>query len=97
MYVTTVMVLVKEDRIQDFIDASIKNHEGSVKESGNRRFDILHSIEDPSKFLLYEAYDSKESAAAHKDTGHYKTWRDTVAGCMAEPRKGIAYTSIRPV
>ncbi len=97
MYVTTVMINVKEDRIQDFIDASIVNHESSVKEPGNRRFDILQCIEDPTKFILYEAYKSKESAAAHKDTAHYKTWRENVADCMAEPRKGIAYTSIRPV
>jgi autoinducer 2-degrading protein len=97
MYVTTVIVHVKEDRVQDFIDASIKNHERSIKEPGNRRFDILQSNEDPTRFILYEAYDSKESAAAHKDTVHYKTWRDTVAECMAEPRKGIGYTSIRPV
>lgn len=97
MYVTTVMVHVKEDRVQDFINASIKNHEGSTKEPGNRRFDVLQSVEDPTRFILYEAYDSKESAAAHKDTAHYKTWRDAVADCMAEPRKGIPYTSIRPV
>jgi autoinducer 2-degrading protein len=29
--------------------------------------------------LLYEAYDSLEGAAAHKQTPHYLKWKETVA------------------
>jgi autoinducer 2-degrading protein len=96
MVVTTVMVRVKTDHIADFIEATIKNHENSIVELGNVRFDILQSDEDPSAFLLYEAYATAESAAAHKKTEHYAVWRDTVAEWMAEPRKGIHYKSIKP-
>jgi autoinducer 2-degrading protein len=46
--------------------------------------------------MLYEAYDSAESAAAHKKTAHYNAWRDAVANWMAEPRQGISYKAIRP-
>ena len=97
MVVTTVMIKVKEGYINEFIEATIKNHEKSVKEPGNMRFDFLQSVDDPASFMLYEAYDSEESAKAHKDTPHYKEWRDTVQEYMAEPRKGIKYRAIRPV
>jgi autoinducer 2-degrading protein len=96
MVVTTIMVKVKPEHLDDFIRESKKNHENSIKEPGNRRFDILQSTDDPTSFLLYEAYDSPEYAAAHKKTAHYAAWRDAVAGWMAEPRKGIGYKSIRP-
>jgi len=96
MVVTTVMVSVKKEDIDDFIKATIENHDESVKEEGNLRFDVLQSDDDPSRFLLYEAYVSAEAAAAHKDTEHYRKWRDSVADWMAEPRTGIKYTAVKP-
>jgi (4S)-4-hydroxy-5-phosphonooxypentane-2,3-dione isomerase len=96
MVVTTVMVRVKPEHIPLFIKATVTNHENSVLEKGNMRFDVLQSSEDSSSFLLYEAYDSPETAANHKKTPHYAQWRATVAEWMAEPRKGILYNSIKP-
>ena len=96
MIVTTVMIKVKEEHVDDFIRASIPNHEASVKESGNMRFDVLQNMDDPTQFILYEAYESEEAAAAHKETKHYKTWREAVAPHMEIPRRGIPYRAIRP-
>lgn len=90
------MVQVVSEHVDDFIRASVANHEASIKEPGNMRFDVLQSEQDPSRFMLYEAYQSKEDAAAHKNTAHYKVWRDTVAEWMAEPRIGIAYKGLKP-
>lgn len=95
MIATIVHVKVKPDSIDAFRAASIANHEQSTKEIGNHRFDVLQHEDDPCYFMLYEAYESKEQAAAHKETQHYKTWRDTVANMMAEPRKGVAFKRIR--
>jgi len=96
MVVTTVIVHVKAEYISDFIRESTKNHLNSIKEPGNKRFDVLQNPENPTEFLLYEAYDSQESAAAHKKTAHYEAWREAVAPWMAQPRKGIPYNSICP-
>jgi (4S)-4-hydroxy-5-phosphonooxypentane-2,3-dione isomerase len=96
MVVTTVMVSVKPEFVDEFLVATIRNHRASVREQGNLRFDVLQSADDPSKFLLYEAYADEESAAAHKESTHYASWRDEVAEWMAEPRRGIKYTSIIP-
>ncbi|HLV30125.1 MAG TPA: antibiotic biosynthesis monooxygenase [Chitinispirillaceae bacterium] len=96
MVVTTVSVHVKPEHINDFIAATIKNHEASINEPGNRRFDVLQSCDDPAAFLLYEAYDTEEAAAAHKKTTHYEQWRNVVADWMEIPRKGTPYKAIRP-
>ena len=96
MIITCVIVYVKNAFINDFIEASITNHKGSIKESGNMRFDILQCADDPSRFLLYEAYESEEAAVAHKKTEHYLKWRETVADWMAKPREGIKHNVICP-
>jgi autoinducer 2-degrading protein len=96
MYVTCVHVHVKQEHVQDFIDAAKKNHEGSLKEPGNLRFDILQSMDDPNRFVMYEAYESKDAAGAHKETAHYLTWKKAVAPYMAEPRVGVPYRVIVP-
>lgn len=96
MVVTIVEVSVNIDHIDDFIIASAKNHQASIQEPGNRRFDILQSPEDNSKFILYEAYATSDDAAAHKQTPHYREWRDRVAPWMEQPRNGIPYHALYP-
>ena len=96
MHVTIVQVHVKPQHIDEFIAASRENHLASVNEPGNRRFDVLQSSEDSSRFVLYEAYDSEADAAAHKQTEHYLRWRKTVAEWMAEARQGIQYKGLCP-
>jgi len=91
MHVTLVYVHVKPDRVADFIAAAKANHLHSVQESGNRRFDVIQQADDPTRFVLYEAYVSAEAAAAHKQTAHYLQWRDTVAEWMASPRQGVLH------
>lgn len=96
MHVTLVHVRVKPESVAAFIEATRANHEGSVKEPGNRRFDILQSPDDPTRFVLYEAYASAEDAAAHKQTTHYLAWREQVAPMMAEPRRGESMSCLFP-
>jgi autoinducer 2-degrading protein len=96
LHVTLVHVKVKPDAIEAFIEATRRNHEGSVQEPGNRRFDVLQDASDPTRFVLYEAYASAEDAARHKETPHYLAWRDAVAEMMAEARRGVAYRGLMP-
>ncbi len=96
MIVTLVHVWVKPEYTESFKEASIVNHEESVKEPGNLRFDILQDSNDQNKFTLYEAYDSEDAAKAHKDTPHYKIWRETVAEWMAKPREGVKHIILSP-
>jgi autoinducer 2-degrading protein len=96
MHVTLVHAYVKPAHIDDFIVATQLNHEASIQESGNCRFDVLQSPENPGHFILYEAYTSAEAAAAHKQTAHYLAWRASVGEWMAEPRQGVRYEGLFP-
>lgn len=96
MSVTLVSVQVLPNYLEEFLEATRINHEASVQEPGNLRFDVLQSSQDPCNFLLYEAYISPQAAAAHKQTAHYFRWRETVAPFMAKPRQGIPYQMLHP-
>lgn len=96
MIVTIVYVEVKSGHIEDFIRAITANHKLSLKEPGNVRFDVLQQQDNPARFAIYEAYENEEAAAAHKETSHYLTWRETVAPWMAGPREGIRYNILLP-
>lgn len=97
MYVTVVYVHVKPAHVPDFIDAIRANHEGSIQEPGNVRFDILQSADDPTRFVTYMAYRDEASARAHRETAHYRAFRDRVADWMVEPRQNVVYLGLLPV
>jgi autoinducer 2-degrading protein len=96
MHVTLVHVYVNTDDIDAFIEASRLNHESSVREPGNRRFDVLQDPQEPTHFILYEAYATEADARAHKETAHYLAWRETVANMMARPREGVPMDGLFP-
>ena len=96
MHVTLVHVRVFPERVEAFVEATQRNHEHSIQEPGNCRFDVLQDPQDPSRFILYEAYVDEPAAKAHKETAHYLAWRDAVADMMAEPRRGEPMDGLFP-
>ena len=96
MHVTLVHVRVRPEHLDAFIAATRANHEASVSEAGNRRFDVLQAPDDPTRFILSEASASAADAAAHKETAHYLAWRTAVAEMMAEPRRGEPMNGLFP-
>jgi autoinducer 2-degrading protein len=96
MIVYCVTVYVKNEHIDEFIAATVENHEGTRTEPGNIRFDVLQSAEDAGRFFLYEVYASEDAVNDHKATPHYKKWRETVADWMARPREGRLQRVICP-
>ena len=86
MYVVCVSIQVKPDRIQEFLDAVLDNARNTRLEPANDRFDVLQDDSDPTRFMLYEAYHTKEGFAAHQQTEHYLRWKDTVAELLSQPR-----------
>jgi (4S)-4-hydroxy-5-phosphonooxypentane-2,3-dione isomerase len=94
MHVTLVYIHVKPEHTGDFIDATRENHEASIGEPGNVRFDVLQSEDDATRFVLCEGYATGEDAARHKETPHYLKWRATVADWMAEPRHGVHHRGL---
>jgi len=96
LYIVQVQVRVKPEAIAAFRAAILTNAQASVKEPGILRFDVLQSSEDPTRFSLIEVYRHPDDQAAHRETAHYLTWRDTVADMLAEPRSAVKYTNVFP-
>jgi quinol monooxygenase YgiN len=94
MLIVHVFVHVLPDDVEAFIEATKANAAASVQEPGIARFDVVQSLDDPTRFVLVEAYRSDAAAGAHKETAHYATWRDAVAPMMAEPRTSMKYRDI---
>ena len=96
MLIVHVSVHVKPECVEAFRVASLENARNSVKEPGIACFDVLQQADDPTRFLLVEAYRTAEAPAKHKETAHYQVWRDAVAPMMAEPRSSVKYSNLFP-
>ena len=96
MLIGHVHVHVKEGCEEAFIAASLENARNSVQEHGVARFDVCQQNDDPARFVLVEVYRDEDAPAAHKETVHYQTWRDTVADMMAEPRQAVKFSNCFP-
>lgn len=96
MLVVHVHVRVKPECIEAFKAATLANARASLLEPGIARFDVVQQADDPARFVLIEAYRTPAAPAAHKETAHYATWRDTVAPMMAEPRSSVKFASVFP-
>jgi quinol monooxygenase YgiN len=96
MLIVLVNIKVKSGDVEAFKAATMINAEASRREPGIARFDLLQQNDDATRFVLVEAYRNNEAPAAHKETAHYKTWRETVEGMMAEPRQSVKFANLSP-
>jgi len=96
MLITLVYAHVKPEAVDLFKQASLENARNSVKEPGVARFDVIQQVDDPTRFVLIEVYRSAEAPASHRETAHYKKWREAVESLMAEPRMRAQYTNLFP-
>ena len=96
MIIVHVFVHVKPDDAAAFEAATRENARHSIEEPGVVRFDLVRQEDDPTRFLLIEIYRTAEDPARHKETAHYKRWRETVEPMMAEPRRSTRYVALVP-
>ena len=94
--VVHVHVSVQPDQVDEFLAATDRNARASLEEPGVLRFDVLQDQADPAHVVLVEVYRDADASAAHKQTAHYATWRDSVAGLMARPRESVKFTVVFP-
>jgi autoinducer 2-degrading protein len=96
MVVVYVHIHVKPEWVEAFQQATLANARQSITEPGIARFDVLQHADDPTRFVLVEAYRTPDAPTAHKATPHYLAWRDAVAPMMAEPRQGVQFHNLFP-
>jgi len=96
MLIVHVHVHVRSECVQEFCQATIENARHSIQEPGIARFDVVQQTDNPTQFVLVEAYHDEAATKAHKETPHYAKWRDTVAQMMAETRTSVKFTNLFP-
>jgi autoinducer 2-degrading protein len=96
MIIVHVYMHAREEMINAFKEANIKNAKNSIKEPGILRFDVLQQEDDPSRFLLVEIYKNVKAISAHKETAHYAEWLKVAEPMFAEPRVKTIYRNLFP-
>jgi autoinducer 2-degrading protein len=96
MHMIVVRLEVKSERVDDFLKLVSFNASESRKEPGNLRFDVVRSVENPTRFGLYEVYRDDAAVRAHQATPHYAKWRAEVEDLLVTPRISEKFTSVIP-
>lgn len=96
MHIVHVQVHVKPEAVESFRRATRDNARGSLQEPGIVRFDVCQSADDPTRFVLVEIYRTKDDPPRHRETSHYRAWREAVEPMMAEPRTKAEYVNVHP-
>jgi autoinducer 2-degrading protein len=96
MLVLLVNIKVKPECVEGFKRATVDNATNSRTEPGVARFDFCQGNDDPTKFIIYEAYRAAEDHAKHRETAHYRRWKAAVDAMMAEPRSALKFTNVFP-
>ena len=94
MFIAAVHVYVKPDKVEEFKQQIKANHEGSIAEPGCLRFDVAQSRDDPTEFLLWEAYVDEEANRAHKTTPHYLAFRERMPALMSKERHSDLFDGV---
>lgn len=94
MIVNLVMLEAKKEYLEQMIEICRYNHENSILEEGNIRFDVLQNTDEPTKFTLYEVFRDKDAIEFHKKTEHYKKWAEAMEYILAAPRYKISNKDI---
>lgn len=94
MIVKSVTIYIKQSNINEFIVATIENQQNSRKENGIECFDFFQCENDPTKFLLHEAYSSQEAIDEHLKTEHFKKWINIVEQYFSGPMDRVIYIPV---
>jgi autoinducer 2-degrading protein len=96
MYLFHAYVSVAAGSEAEFAEACAVNSQASLQEPGCLRFEVLQEADDPTRFVLVEAYDSEDDLSSHKTTDHYKAWAEVTNRVQAEPRSKTVYVPLAP-
>ena len=85
MLVVRVLVQVKPEKRQQFIDISTPLIAQTNKEPGCLFYSCYQDLVDPNKFLFYEEYENQAAIDAHNQTEHRIHWWNAMQLVLAVP------------
>ena len=94
MYVVLVHSHILAEQAERFREITIQNAEASRGEAGCVRFDVIHQVEDPTRFTFIEVFKSEADGAIHRESSHFKKWLEEAVPLMVEPRTRVIYQDV---
>jgi len=85
MHVVLVLVTVKPELLEEFERALLHNACESVeKDPGCVRFDVSQQQDDPTRWVMYEVYQSPDDHAAHRRSPHFLAFDAVAARALVD-------------
>jgi quinol monooxygenase YgiN len=85
MVIVEIYLTIKRESIEDFITHTNDNVSNSIKEPGVIRFEFFKDLDADNKFVLFEMFKSVEDQNRHRETAHYKKWKENTANMLEVP------------
>lgn len=90
MYFIVVKFQTKPDYTAQFMDLVTPFTDATRKEPGNLWFDWSRSVEDPSEFVLVEAFLDDDAAGKHVNSEHFKAGLEAMRPALVATPKIIS-------
>lgn len=85
MHIVLVLVTVRPGLLEEFERALLHNARESVEhDPGCLRFDVSQRQDDPTRWVLYEVYDSPDAHAAHRRSPHFLAYDAVAARALVD-------------
>ncbi len=93
MVIVQVNLTVQKQYVNDFIRYTNDNVYNSIKEPGVKRFEFFRDLDTESTFILFEIFNSVEDQNKHRETDHYKKWKENTTPLLEVPytRSSLEY------
>ena len=94
MFVTLVHCHLKPEHLDAFLAATRANHEGSIREPGNLRFDVVQHTMRANHYTVIEGWRNQQAFDAHVAAAHTRQYRDTLQPMTGSPLDERVYKGI---
>lgn len=93
-HIAVIPMLVKQNCIDKFIETFDCNAKCSRKEDGVVRFEAMQSAQAKNEFLIIEVYKTADDQLKHRETSHYKIFKENVSELLKEPYSPAIYNYV---
>ena len=95
MHIRIATFYIKPEHVQDFKKATLENQKNSRQEPGVIHFNFHQGADDPTRFVLYEMFESDDAFEYHKTTPHFNKWLPAVQDWFVKPRDLALYREVQ--
>lgn len=89
MIFITAKFRVRPEHADQWLDVADEFTQATRSEPGNLWFEWSRSVEDPTEYVLVEAFRDGDAGAAHVQSDHFAKAQKTLPGYLAETPKVI--------